>query len=37
MRDGISWIYAEKMRARLVFGAGLAIGLTVLLFGIFLY
>ncbi len=37
MRDGLAWVYADEKRAKFLFGSGLAIGLTVLFFGIFLY
>lgn len=37
MRDGLAWVYADEKRAKLIFGSGLIIGITVLFFGIFLY
>jgi len=37
MRDGLTWVYTDEKRAKLVFGSGLGIGILVLIFGIFLY
>ena len=37
MRDGLSWVYSDEKRPKMVFGSGLAVGILVLIFGIFLY
>ncbi|MEM6885858.1 MAG: hypothetical protein AAF571_12585 [Verrucomicrobiota bacterium] len=37
MRDGLAWVYADEKRSKIVFGSGLTLGITVLVFGIALY
>ncbi len=37
MRDGLNWVYANETRSKFIFGSGLALGIIILCFGIFLY